>query len=215
MPASGEGDAELLYEGEKAAGYYREITLLDQQVGRLRRELRSFGIADNTILWYCSDNGGLVAETSGGRARKGSVYEGGLRVPSIVEWPARSLQGRASTPICTSDMLPTLLSLAGVPLDAPHPLDGTDVSLVFEGEASRTRPIGFWHRFQGGQVTRSDQILRAIHEKQVAGAPLPHDPPRMLKDVAEFPQFAEDYTKGHAAWTDWPFKLASYRWGEL
>ena len=70
-----------MYEGREAAGYYREITLLDQQLGRLRAALRRMELADRTLLWYCSDNGGLVEATSGGRARKGSVYEGGLRVP--------------------------------------------------------------------------------------------------------------------------------------
>ena len=71
-----------LYDGKPHAGYYREITLLDQQVGRLRSELKDMGMANNTILWYCSDNGGLVKESSGGRDKKGSIYEGGLRVPA-------------------------------------------------------------------------------------------------------------------------------------
>ena len=190
------------------AGYYREITLLDQQVGRLRGELRSMGIADNTILWYCSDNGGLVKETSGGREKKGSIYEGGLRVPAIIEWPARKLKGRTAVPVSTCDMYPTLLAMAGVELDAPHPLDGIDVSDIIAGTVEkRSKPMGFWHNFQGGQGTWSDRILKAIMEKQHAGAPLPHDPPRMRKDVDEFPQFPEDTAKGHAAWNDWPWKL--------
>ena len=67
--------------------------------------------------------------------------------------------------------------------------------------------MGFWHRFQGGQATWSDRILKSIHGMQQAGEPTPHAPARMAKDVAEFPQFAEDYAKGHAAWTDWPWKL--------
>ena len=60
-----------LYSGPNQ-GYYREIQLIDQQLGRLRKTLRDLKIADNTILWYCSDNGGLVKETSGGRAKKGA-----------------------------------------------------------------------------------------------------------------------------------------------
>ena len=106
-------DGASLYDGKEMAGYYREITLLDQQLGRLRAELKELGIADNTIVWYCSDNGGLNKETSGGREKKGSIYEGGLRVPSIVEWPAGKLKGRSGLPSCTSDMYPTLLAMAG------------------------------------------------------------------------------------------------------
>ncbi|MDB4521589.1 sulfatase-like hydrolase/transferase, partial [Akkermansiaceae bacterium] len=77
-----------LYKGKPHAPYYQEITLIDEQIGRLRKTLRDLKIANNTLLWYTSDNGGLVKESSGGRAKKGSVYEGGLRVPSIIEYPS-------------------------------------------------------------------------------------------------------------------------------
>ena len=197
-----------LYDGKRQAGYYREITLLDQQVGRLRRELRTLDIADNTIFWYCSDNGGLNEATSGGRKRKGSIYEGGLRIPSILEWPARKLNGRTAVPASTCDMYPTLLAMAGVALDAPHPLDGTDISDIISGKADkRSKPMGFWHLFQGGQSTWSDRIQKAIMERQLAGDPLPHNEHRIRKDVDEFPQFPEETSRGHAAWNDWPWKL--------
>lgn len=197
-----------LYEGKLHAGYYREITLLDQQVGRLRGAIRKMGIADNTIVWYCSDNGGLVKETSGGRDKKGSIYEGGLRIPGVLEWPARKLKGRTTVPVSTNDIYPTLLAMAGVELNAPYPLDGIDVSGIIEGSVvRRSKPMGFWHGFQNGQATWSDRIQKAIMEKQQTGGLLPHDPPRMRKDVDEFPQFPEQATNGHAAWNDWPWKL--------
>ncbi|EMI20570.1 N-acetylgalactosamine 6-sulfate sulfatase (GALNS) [Rhodopirellula maiorica SM1] len=197
-----------LYRGEKMAGYYREITLLDQQLGRLRRELKSMDIAENTILWYCSDNGGLNEATSGGRQRKGSIYEGGLRIPSIIQWPARKLRGRTSVPAWTCDIYPTLLAMAGISSPPPHPIDGTDIRDIIAGQADeRSKPMGFWHLFQPGQSTWSDRILKAIMEKQQAGAALPHDEPRIRKDVDEFPHFSEDVATGHAAWTDWPWKL--------
>ena len=201
-------DGPSLYEGKSKAGYFREITLLDQQVGRLRRELKELNIADNTIFWYCSDNGGLVEATSGGRKRKGSIYEGGLRVPAIIEWPARNLKGRTAVPTWTCDMLPTLLSMAGIQADLPHELDGTDITNIITGKADqRTKPMGFWHGFQGGQSTWSDRIQKAIMAQQQAGAPLPHNEHRIRKDVDEFPQFPENTTTGHAAWNDWPWKL--------
>lgn len=207
-PHSEEPDGSALYNGKPNAGYYREITLLDQQIGRLRGELREMGIAEDTILWFCSDNGGLVEETSGGREKKGSIYEGGLRVPAVIEWPSLKLQGRTAVPVSTCDMYPTLMAMAGVRLDAPHPLDGIDVSDVISGGVEkRSQPIGFWHGFQAGQATRSDQILKAIMQKQQTDAPLPHDPARMRKDVDDFPQFPEGVTTGHAAWNDWPWKL--------
>ncbi|MEE2639690.1 MAG: sulfatase-like hydrolase/transferase [Planctomycetota bacterium] len=198
----------VLYRGKKQAGYYREITLLDQQVGRLRRALKKMGMAENTILWYCSDNGGLVEATSGGRKRKGSIYEGGLRVPGIIEWPAGNLGGECQVPTWTCDIYPTLLSLAGIDAEFPHPLDGEDISGILRGCVhERQRPMGFWHQFQQGQSTWSDRILKDIFEKQQAGAPLPHNSQRLLKDVDEFPQFVEAASRGHAAWNDWPWKL--------
>lgn len=201
-------DGPSLYDDKKHKGYYREITLLDQQVGRLRKELRDLEIADNTIVWYCSDNGGLVHESSGGRAKKGSIYEGGLRVPSILEWPARKIKGRTPVPVMSSDIYPTLMSMAGVDLKGPHPLDGIDASGIIDGKVTkRIKPMGFWHLMQGGQSTWSDRILKAIMEKQEKGLPVPHDPQRMQKDVDEFPPFPEETTKGHAAWNDWPWKL--------
>lgn len=201
-------DGASLYKGKQSAGYYREITLLDRQVGRLRGELKSLGIADDTILWYCSDNGGLVRETSGGREKKGSIYEGGLRVPGIIEWPARRFKGRTNVPVTTCDIYPTLLAMAGVETDHHHPLDGIDVSSIIAGTAKkRSKPMGFWHNFQKGQGTWSDRILKAIMVRQHAGVALPHDPPRMRKDVDEFPKFPEGAATGHAAWNDWPWKL--------
>lgn len=197
-----------LYADKENSGYYDEITLLDQQVGRLRAELRNMGIAENTILWYCSDNGGLVKETSGGRAKKGSIYEGGLRVPAILEWPAKQLRGRTAVPVSTSDMYPTLMAMAEVQLEHRMPLDGIDVSEIIAGTRdSRSKPLGFWHRLEEGQATWSDRILKAIMEKQLSGAPLPHNSWRMRKDVDDLLQYPEDKADGHAAWNDWPWKL--------
>jgi len=98
--------------------------------------------------------------------------------------------------------------MAGIEQENPHRLDGIDISPMFSGKLScRPRPMGFWHNFQGGQATWSDRILKAIMEKQQAGAPTPHDPTRMKKDIDEYPQFPLDTVAGHAAWTDWPWKL--------
>lgn len=197
-----------LYSGKKEAGYFREITLLDQQVGRLRHKLRELDIAANTILWYCSDNGGLIVESSGGRGKKGSIYEGGLRVPSLIEWPARGLKGHTSVPIMASDMYPTLLAMVGVSVMHQLPLDGIDITTILEGSAtSRSKPMGFWHDFQEGKTTHSDRILQSIMKKQQAADPTPHDPPRIQSNIYEFPQFPLDTATGHAAWIDWPWKL--------
>ncbi len=97
---------------EKDQNYYGEITGIDRNVGKLRTALRELKVADNTLLWYCSDNGGAAGPKSTGdlRGSKGTLWEGGLRVPGLVEWPARIPQPFVSQmPCCTSDIYPTVL----------------------------------------------------------------------------------------------------------
>lgn len=200
--------AATLYDDQttKMAGYYREITLLDQQIGKLRHAIRELGIEENTIFLYCSDNGGLVDDTAGGRARKGSIYEGGLRVPAILEWPGTFTARSVPTAVYTSDLFPTMLALAGIAFEPPHPLDGVDISSIIDGQQTKRPPMGFWHGFQNGQGTWSDRIIKALMEAHEAGKPNPH-PNRFLKNVEEFPSFEDNTRRGHAAWLDWPWKL--------
>lgn len=201
-------NAATLYNDQntKKPGYFREITLLDQQVGRLRKALRDLDIAENTLLFYCSDNGGLVAETSGGRARKGSIYEGGLRVPAVMEWPARYKAKSVDTPAVTSDLYPTLVAITGATVDHQPPLDGINLLPVLDGKQTQRPPMGFWHGHTQGQGTWSDRIIKALLEARTAGVPNPH-PERILKNVEQFPTFGEDGMRGHAAWNAWPWKL--------
>lgn len=200
-------DGDSLYQDAgKDRGYFLEITLLDQQLGRLRQSLRDLGIAENTILWYCSDNGGLVEASSGGRQKKGSIYEGGLRVPSILEWPGKLKPAKISTPACSFDMYPTLLAIGGAIVEHQPHLDGIDLAPIIAGIQTTRPAMGFWHHHTNGQSTHSDRIIQALMEAQQAGKPNPH-PERILKNVEEFPTLTRGDYNGHAAWNDWPWKL--------
>ncbi len=199
-------DPEGMYAGHKRAGYWGEISLLDAAFGRLRAEIDKLGMKDNTILWYSSDNGGLDKNTSGGRDRKGSIYEGGLRVPSMVQWPSRIKPGTTDVPGNSSDILPTILSMADVSRSGKLQLDGVDLSDIIAGKSSQHPAMGFWHGFQSGQSTWSDRILKAIMVAQQTGSPNPHQR-RLKKDIEEFPRFSTEKLPGHAALLDWPWKL--------
>lgn len=125
------------------------LTALDAQVGRLRAELRRLGRAEDTVVVYCSDNGPSYIHPHGSagpfRGLKGSLLEGGVRVPGIVEWPRGLPGGRVVTaPLVTSDLYPTLLALAGVRPERQPALDGRDVRALLAGErAERGEPVFF------------------------------------------------------------------------
>jgi arylsulfatase A-like enzyme len=133
---------------EKEQNYYGEITAVDRSVGRLRAALRELRVADNTLLWYCSDNGGHEGPKSTGnlRGQKGTLWEGGLRVPGLVEWPARIPTPFVSeTPCSTLDIYPTVLEATGaVAQKQIQPLDGLSLVPLFERKTeSRGKPLPF------------------------------------------------------------------------
>ncbi|MDA1163172.1 MAG: sulfatase-like hydrolase/transferase [Planctomycetota bacterium] len=143
--------APYLKHGVYERNYYGCISALDEQVGRLRKRLRELGIAENTMLWFCSDNGpegneGKAPGSAGGlRGRKRSLYEGGVRVPGILEWPGHVTAGRVTEfPAVTSDYLPTVLDLLATSMPDDRPIDGVSLLPLIEGRAKvRNSPIGF------------------------------------------------------------------------
>ena len=123
------------------------ITAMDDQIGRLRAFLSEQNIDDNTIIYFCSDNGperdspGSAGEF---RDRKRSLHEGGVRVPSLMVWPAKVDGGQVSeSPASTMDYLPTIASIVGVDSDKMlYEIDGEDLSpIIFEQAKGRVKPI--------------------------------------------------------------------------
>jgi len=190
--------------------FYGEITGMDRAFGKLRKRLRTLGIDKDTILWYCSDNGGLPkVGSTGGRANKGKVYEGGLRVPAILEWPARISNPRVSKVPCnTSDIYPTLLDITGVKMKIQPPLDGISlVPLVESKMKTRPKPMGFWDHPTGGISTPSQKWMTELLEAQKAGKES-SEISRLRLDAGDITkQYPLDSFPGHAAWLDWPWKL--------
>ena len=136
-----------MYEGHgEAAHYYGCITELDEQVGRIRRCLRDWGIANNTLLCFCSDNGPEGKEpkgkkagvTAGLRGRKRSLYDGGVRVPAIAEWPGRIEAGSVSdVPCSTLDYFPMAATLTGYQMPDDRSIDGQDLMPILTGQIKK------------------------------------------------------------------------------
>ncbi len=145
--------------------YYGCISAMDEQVGRLRKTLRDLKVADNTMLWFCSDNGperGTPGSAGPFRERKRSLYEGGVRVPGLLEWPAKIRQPKAtSVPCVTSDYLPTILAATSLESIAhPQPIDGVNLLPLIEGKTEiRSKPIGFQ---SAGMATLSDNQYKLV-----------------------------------------------------
>ncbi len=126
---------------------YAEITAMDRAIGQLRDYLDKAGLRENTLVWYCGDNG---IPTSGNidtpfRGQKGDVYDGGIRVPGIIEWPDRIKNPRQSDLIAvTSDIFPTICQLVDQSLPN-RPIDGLSLLPLIEAElVQRPEPIFFW-----------------------------------------------------------------------
>jgi arylsulfatase A-like enzyme len=158
-----------IYEGVEGAhpDYHGCITAMDDQMGRLRKELRESGVAENTMLWFCSDNGpegGAGGPGSAGplRGRKRSLFEGGVRVPGILVWPAKIKTARVvDVPCSTLDYYPTILDVLGLEMpDQPGPVDGVSLLPLIEGKMTeRPAPIAFQ---SGGQVSLVDNRYKLI-----------------------------------------------------
>jgi arylsulfatase A-like enzyme len=153
-----------VFPDEEHRTYAAMITGLDAQVGRLVAALEKKGLRENTLIFFTSDNGGATSalfatgarspeerEASGGLAigakppasnapfkgGKAGLHEGGVRLPAIVNWPARFKPAVVNEPLHHVDVMPTLLALAGGKASADHPLDGKDaIATIAEGKPS-------------------------------------------------------------------------------
>jgi arylsulfatase A-like enzyme len=134
------------YDGGAQRTYQRMIQTMDIQIGRVLQALAAKGLTENTIVIFTSDNGGeRFADTWPFTGRKTELLEGGLRIPTIVSWPARIPQGRTSDQVAISmDWMPTLLSAAEAQLDPAYPPDGANLlPQLTQGGAPVPRKL-FW-----------------------------------------------------------------------
>ena len=159
----GEGNSRFW---DRQVNFTPVLAELDRQIGRLLAGLDSLGISDNTIIIFTSDNGPNPSyrnsRTAGLRGQKATLYEGGIRMPFMVRWPAEIQAGQrnAGTVLCSIDIFPTICTLTGsTPVTGKYELDGLDMSDAILGkDVVRESPL-FWE-----------------FGKQFVGKPLPANP---------------------------------------
>ena len=241
-----------------SAHMHGEIVAMDRSIGNLRQGLKDLGIADNTLVWFTSDNGGspnvdtgftypdgedsrpvieypsdcsddidpdLTSEESVAlgcirgakpdstghlRGFKKDFYEGGLRVPTVVEWPA-GIEPRVSNfPSGTVDMFPTLIDVANLSPDSINKMhDGISLAEVFESEpARRDRPLGFrasdgrmwldndWKIVQNVSFENYEFVTQPFELYNVIG-----DPSEEQNLIELYPEVAERMLKELALWS--------------
>ena len=189
------------------ANYNGCVTALDEQVGRLRAELRKLGVADNTIVTFCSDNGPEGNASAPGSAssftgRKRSLREGGVRVPGIIEWPAKIKKGSTTDfPAVTSDYFPTLMEITGFKMPDERPIDGESLLPVIEGkDIERAAPIGFLYGSQQSFSDNQFKIYRTNAKAPWSLFDLLADPSEKNDIAASKPEVTKSLVTQFEAW---------------
>ena len=197
------------------------VQSMDDALGTIRSALEEKGLAENTIIIFMSDNGPSKGKVNGVpvssaeplRGMKGSVYEGGYRVPLIVHWPGRVTEERICHDIVTStDLYTTILEMAGLTPKSGQPVDSESFVPLLDGSESPTRETFFCHYPQGPAYVRKEGEITAGAPHHVASTtvrrgpwklirrwdtnehfPVPFELYNLEKDQGESQNLAEDY----------------------
>ncbi|MDB4541610.1 sulfatase-like hydrolase/transferase [Akkermansiaceae bacterium] len=203
---------------------------MDIALGRLRDELTALGVRDNTMIWVTSDNGpengqDSFNETSTSRsirsgrlrARKRSLYEGGVRVPGILEWPDVITTGTSTNvPAVTSDYYPTILDYLELSVPSQKPMDGISLRPVIEGTSTeRGKPIGFKISASNSWVNQQYKLISTGGDWELydlinisAGEEAEQTPLATTSNVSSQPQEIQDiYQTMLAEFTAWDATL--------
>ena len=224
IPLQAKADLLAKYSGKPATGprrnalYAAMIESVDRGVGRLLAELDALGIADRTAIVFTSDNGGLSVRegpntpaTSNAplRAGKGYLYEGGIRVPLIVDWPGVTRPGSASSaPVSGQDLFPTILAMAGVAPPADRPIDGVSLVPILRA-GTIERDALYWHYPHysnqggrpGGAIRRGDlKLIESYEVGRVELFDLKVDPGESRDLAPKRPDDARRLREALAAW---------------
>ncbi len=193
---------------EDSKHHYGELVAMDRSIGTLRSQLRDLGIERNTLLWFCSDNGGLpkIKPSTVGplRGNKGTIYEGGLRVPGIVEWPAVIVQPRVTEyPASVLDILPTLLDVVGLAYPDDRPRDGISLKPLFSEDLRiRSQPIPFRHLGKAAWVDNQYKLLtNALKSGALELYDLERDPGETHDISSAHPDIAARMTRQLLQWS--------------
>ena len=218
-PTVPEGDARTrLHQSDPQ--YAAMVRSLDENIGRLLDELESLGLAEDTLVVFTSDNGGLstqsgrIAPTSVRplRAGKGWLYEGGIRIPLIVRAPGTTPPGSLSGQTAISmDLMPTVLDLLGLPARPELHRDGISLVPAMRKPALAVPRTLVWHyphyhasSWKPGSAMRAGDWKLVVHyetgKRELFN--LAEDPGETTDRANEYPETLENLTRRHTEWLE-------------
>jgi arylsulfatase A-like enzyme len=215
---------------QKRQTFAAMLSAMDDAVGAVLGKIREHGLEENTLVFFFSDNGGPTASTTSGngplRGFKAQTWEGGIRVPFMVQWKGRLPAGKLEDrPVIQLDILPTALAAAGVTINPEWKLDGVNLLPYLTGAKTGSPHEALYWRF-GSQLA-----IRQGDWKLVKGPGLAAGPAVMqgkantegaelydlTQDIGEKRNLAarnpEKVTELAAAWNAWNRELADPAWG--
>ena len=199
--------------------YYGAITAMDAAVGLIRGLLNQYNVSSNTMLWFTSDNGplkGTPGRTSGFRGWKSELYEGGIRVPGVIEWPAMIDTNRVSDyAVVASDLLPTVCDILNISLPNDRVIDGSSIlPLIRRENSTRNQTISWAYNIPGGNFNGSYnaaisgdryKVYATYHKGAISSAELYDlisDPYETTDISKQYLQVFQTYTELLEAWRD-------------
>ncbi len=194
---------------ENLARVYAMVTNLDDNIGRVLEKLRALDLERNTIVFFVTDNGPQGARFNAGmRGTKGTVYEGGIRVPCFVRWTGTLAPGKVDRLSAHIDITPTLLDACSVPAPADLKIDGTSLLPLLRNldNAVATWPertLHFqWHRGDFPEPFRQSAALtqnwKLVNGRELYN--LEKDPAEKIDVATKHPEIAAKLHASHAAW---------------
>ena len=158
-------------EGKKRKTYAAMVSAVDDGVGRILDRLESLEIAENTMIFFLSDNGGPEPNNASNngplREGKSSIYEGGNRVPFAMQWTAQIAPMVYENPISSLDILPTIAALTHAPLPADKPLDGVNIIPFLKGEKQgRPHQTLYVRKFDNDLYSVRDGDMKLVTKKK-------------------------------------------------
>ena len=202
-------------DAKRTAPFYGMITNIDDNVGRLMAKIKAWGLAENTLVIFMTDNGtsgGAKVFNAGMRGQKGSAHEGGTRVPAFFQWPGRIKAGVDVD--CLSahiDLFPTLAELCIASIPGTQKPDGRSLLPLLEGDTGSWSDrylfthLGRWDFGKAdGAKYRScavrSQRFRLVNHRQLFD--MENDPRQKRNVAAEFPEVTKEMQQAYDQWWD-------------